>query len=218
MPLEALTARLPGHVRKWDRRPRSIGKGAVAKVNTGALSPTFCEEKRMCAHQACSHGSRLRSRERRQLEEGQPVRFFLCVRCRAQVFVCRSCDRGQIYCNDGCAKEARRAKQREAGRRDQGSSRGREAHALRSRRYRVRIKAGVTHQGPPRTDNAARLGSAAAVSEPSKPASPRRGAMRPFHLCDWCRSGCSPFVRQQFLRRRRPYRIATGRPVHCRPP
>ena len=95
---------------------------------------------------------------------------------------------------------------------------GREAHALRSRRYRVRIKAGVTHQGPPRTDNAARLGSAAADSEPSKPASPRRGAMRPFHLCDWCRSGCSPFVRQQFLRRRRPYRIATRRPVHCRPP
>jgi hypothetical protein len=27
-------------------------------------------------------------------------RFFLCARCRAQVLVCRRCDRGQTYCSE----------------------------------------------------------------------------------------------------------------------
>jgi hypothetical protein len=35
-------------------------------------------------------------------------RFFLCGRCRKQVLICSDCDRGQIYCTDGCAQRARR--------------------------------------------------------------------------------------------------------------
>jgi len=46
--------------------------------------------------------------------DGTPARFFLCVRCRVQVLICSCCDRGQIYCADGCAQIARRERQRAA--------------------------------------------------------------------------------------------------------
>lgn len=58
-------------------------------------------------------------------------RFFLCGRCRLQVTICRSCDRGQRYCGQDCAHAARRESVREAGRRYQRSRRGRLAHAVR---------------------------------------------------------------------------------------
>ena len=76
-------------------------------------------------------------------------RLYTCARCRAQVVVCRACDRGQIYCFDGCAPLARGERQREAARRYQASRRGRFAHAERSRRYRLHRAAApnVTHQG-----------------------------------------------------------------------
>jgi len=73
-------------------------------------------------------------------------RLFNCHRCRVQVVVCRVCDRGQIYCAEGCAKDARRAAMRQAGRRYQSSRRGRLKHAERSHRYRRRQQK-VTHQG-----------------------------------------------------------------------
>jgi len=57
-------------------------------------------------------------------------RMFLCARCRSQVFVCRRCDRGHIYCIGPCAQEARRDNQREARRRYQATPPGR-AHARR---------------------------------------------------------------------------------------
>jgi hypothetical protein len=44
------------------------------------------------------------------------ARLFLCARCRAQVVICRDCDRGQIYCTSRCAQDARRNAQRAAGR------------------------------------------------------------------------------------------------------
>jgi DNA-binding MarR family transcriptional regulator len=65
------------------------------------------------------------------------ARLFLCVRCQAQVLVCSHCDRGQIYCAQGCAQTARRDAQRAAGRRYQASRRGRVNHAARAGRYRA---------------------------------------------------------------------------------
>ena len=57
-------------------------------------------------------------------------RFFLCARCRAQALIGRCRDRGQVYCSDGCADDARRQNQREAGQRYQTSYLGRAAHVL----------------------------------------------------------------------------------------
>ena len=75
-----------------------------------------------------------------------PGRRYLCVRCRIAVLICSRCDRGQRYCADGCARQARLSSMRQAGRRYQASRRGRHKHAERQRRYRER-KVKVTHQG-----------------------------------------------------------------------
>ena len=73
-------------------------------------------------------------------------RLFVCARCRAQVIVCRRCDRGQIYCDGDCSQVARQASMREAAQRYQRSRHGRFAHAERMRRYRSRQNK-VTHHG-----------------------------------------------------------------------
>lgn len=79
----------------------------------------------------------------------QPTgRLLMCARCRAQVFICRRCDRGNRYCTADCARAARRESLSAAGHRYQRSCRGRMAHAARARRYRARSKF-VTHHSSP---------------------------------------------------------------------
>jgi hypothetical protein len=68
--------------------------------------------------------------------DGTPARLFLCQGCRVQVLICSHCDRGHLYCAEGCSSKARRNSQRDASRRYQMSRRGRVNHAARSRRYR----------------------------------------------------------------------------------
>lgn len=137
-----------------------------------------------------------------------PARFFLCAGCRTQVIICSCCDRGQIYCADGCAQHARHSAQRAAGRRYQASRRGRIAHALRSRNYRGRQK-NVTHQGslPPPLDDLLSSDLAAANSAPFPDSFSRPTAWQ----CRWCGCRCSDFVRQDFLRRRRVSRTVARR-------
>jgi len=75
------------------------------------------------------------------------------------------------------------------------------AHALRARRYRQRQK-NVTHQGSPPAppDDLLSEDQAAANQPPSTGDFSRRP---PWH-CHWCGNRCPDFVRQDFLRRRRP--------------
>jgi len=133
-------------------------------------------------------------------DSGPPARLFWCLRCRAQVLICSSCDRGQVYCADGCAQEARRWSQREAGRRYQASRRGRINHAARARRYRAR-KNNVTHQGSPpdRTDDLLAVSLVVVAMESTS--ADRSG--RPRWHCHRCGRRCPEFVRRTFLRRRR---------------
>jgi hypothetical protein len=114
-------------------------------------------------------------------------RLFLCARCHVQVVICRRCDRGQIYCAAGCAREARREAQWGAGRRYQASVRGRATHALRSHRYRAR-RNGVTHHGSP---PASATGSTAVRHSVGGASTPRRSAPD----CHVCGDRCSPFFR-----------------------
>lgn len=141
-------------------------------------------------------------------KEPARLRFFLCARCRAQVYICRCCDRGQMYCAGGYAQEARVQAQRAAGRRYQSSRRGRLKHAARNRRYRARQKI-VTHQGSPsqpRNDVVAL--DAAAAANKAAVASSRRSVMRSqvpdrgTGRCHWCGCCCSDRVRIGFLPRR----------------
>ena len=139
--------------------------------------------------------------------EPSSARLFLCARCRAQVLVCSHCDRGQIYCAQGCGQTARREAQRAAGRRYQASRRGRLNHAARASRYRARQK-NVTHQGslPPVTNDLVAVGASVSASEPVSACGPccrgrSRGDYHRSWHCHWCGCRCSPFVRHAFLRR-----------------
>lgn len=63
------------------------------------------------------------------------MRFPLCWR---QVVICRSCDRGQVYCSGACSARSRSERRREARKRYRRTEKGRETGRRRQRRYRIR--------------------------------------------------------------------------------
>lgn len=139
--------------------------------------------------------------------EAAPGRLFLCARCRTQVLICSCCDRGQIYCAGGCAREARQQAQHAAGRRYQASWRGRVNHAARMSRWRARQK-NVTHQGSPSPTDDVLVDAATVVAAGNRLAAAiSDGAGRSKGLgtgpwrCHWCGRRCPPLVRNGFLRR-----------------
>ena len=141
--------------------------------------------------------------------DGTPARLFLCQGCRVQVLICSHCDRGHMYCLEGCAREARRHSQRDAGRRYQTSRRGRINHAARSRRHRVR-KNNVTHQGsvPDRSDGLLAEDQAVAPTEQLSRDRESRARWR----CHRCGRRCLQLVRRDFLQRcRGPWNDRGGR-------
>lgn len=81
-------------------------------------------------------------------------RLFICACCARQVTICPACDRGHRYCGPDCARTMRRQAVAAAGKRYQGTFRGRSHHAARQCRYRARQQK-VTHQGSAATTKAA---------------------------------------------------------------
>ena len=123
-------------------------------------------------------------------------RLYLCARCRTQVLICRRCDRGQRYCNRGCAQEARRQRQREAAARYASSHRGRLCHAARAQRYRARCRNKVTHQGSlARCADASIAHMSATLTFPTTPI--------PSGHCHFCGCACDARVRYRYLGRDR---------------
>lgn len=134
-------------------------------------------------------------------EADATARLFVCAGCRAQVLICCCCDRGQIYCAQGCAKACRGSAQRAAGQRYQSSRRGRLNHAARARRYRARQKK-VTHQTSPAHPADDVIAESSAIPTAAC-RSPSHFAREWLWRCHWCGCRCSSFVRTGFLRRRR---------------
>lgn len=131
------------------------------------------------------------------------ARFYLCAGCRDLVVICSCCDRGNIYCGEGCASAARRSAQREAGRRYQSSRPGRHKHAERARSYRERQKK-VTHQGSPASRIDDVIGPSAAVAPRVVQRVPRAFPQQSSSWrCHLCGRPCSLFLRTGYLRRRR---------------
>jgi hypothetical protein len=149
-------------------------------------------------------GVRLRSFCDAQAVSG---RLFLCAGCRDQVIVCSCCDRGQIYCNGGCAARARTRTLQAAGRRYQASPHGRRRHAARMCRYRSRQKK-VTHHGSPAPAPGDVLTPVAMAAV--RDDAPAAGLRPPGPHCHWCGRGCPPLLRQGLLRRRRRHRGRAG--------
>lgn len=85
----------------------------------------------------------------RVCEQLRALRLYRCQRCGRVVLICSRCDCGQLYCAEGCARQARQESLRRAGQRYQQTHRGKRRHAARMARYRRRQKQKVTHQAPP---------------------------------------------------------------------
>ena len=62
------------------------------------------------------------------------ARRYHCVYCQTPVVICRACDRGNIYCFNGCSELKRTESQRAANRRHQSTPRGMRLHAARQLR------------------------------------------------------------------------------------
>lgn len=130
-------------------------------------------------------------------------RRFFCDRCRQGVEVCSWCDCGQRYCTRSCREVARLRSVREAGARYQRTSRGRRKHAARQLAYRRRPRPRgekVTHHGCRAGERPATVAGCSM--------SPLIRSVDPFLVCFRCHARCLPFVRDDFLRVRRP-RVAS---------
>ena len=71
-------------------------------------------------------------------DHGPVSRISFCPRCRAQFAVCESCERGQVYCGQRCAGQARFASLQAIRRRYRRSPEGKAAHRDQERRRRQR--------------------------------------------------------------------------------
>ena len=127
-------------------------------------------------------------------------RLYNCGRCHRQVVICRACDRGNLYCFDGCADLARAESQRAAARRYQATRQGRHNHAERQRRYRQRLQEKVTQQGSPALGPGDLLRRE--LERRQQQADLSAVATLPVTSCHGCGQPCSPFVRLTVLRGR----------------
>lgn len=123
--------------------------------------------------------------------------MYNCARCHRQVFICQYCDRGHVYCFDGCAEIARRDSQRRASVRYGATRRGRHVNAERQRRFRERQREKVTHQGSGVSQAfvVVLLTLCLPGSASSAPCAPPQAGI----VCHRCRRRCSAFVRRQWL-------------------
>jgi hypothetical protein len=128
--------------------------------------------------------------------ESDPARLYNCLRCRAQVTLCRHCDQGHVCCVE-CAPVARRDAQNRAARHYQASYQSRLNHAARQRRYRERLRQKVTHKGSsgPRTWVLPVNESKKIDAVPGRSDSPKSRSL----ICHLCRNLCSPFLRRNYL-------------------
>ena len=145
------------------------------------------------------------------------ARLYNCVRCHRQVTICSHCDRGNIYCGTSCANLTRRESLKAAGRRYQGSRRGRFKHAERQHRYRSRSKK-VTHQGSPEAPSSDPLStrseapSSVTDVEDIKGVEGVKGVGDEAIRCHFCGRLCSDSLRLDFLHRTTPS-LASDRTV-----
>ena len=131
------------------------------------------------------------------------ARLYHCCRCQAQVIICTACDHGQRYCPKDCAEIARSLSLKRAGKKYQSSRAGRFNNADRQKRFRMRQKQKVTHQGSPSTTAHDLLKDKALEPEKTKKQAPMGNYLR----CHHCGAVCEPFLRSDFLRQRRDLRL-----------
>jgi hypothetical protein len=126
------------------------------------------------------------------------ARLYHCARCHAQVILCRRCDRGNVYCANGCAFQARTLSQRRAACRYRSTRRGRLRNAERQHRFRARQQQKVTHQGSPPQFELALL--CLTLNRQAMRQELTHGRSETALHCHVCHRVCDPFLRRDFLR------------------
>tara|TARA_X000001036_G_scaffold439621_1_gene491464 strand:+ start:302 stop:748 length:447 start_codon:yes stop_codon:yes gene_type:complete len=126
----------------------------------------------------------------------QSARLYACAMCHAQVVICSSCDRGNIYCNAACAQISRQNSLKEAGKRYQNTYQGKVAHARRQHRYREQQKK-VTHQGSRQLTSSDLLSTGSENLSVKDVSSEQED--NEIYFCHFCASRCSKFLRNTFL-------------------
>jgi len=155
------------------------------------------------------------------MEAGEKsYRLYSCRRCAKQVRICGSCDRGNRYCAEGCARIRRRESGWRASRRYQQSYRGALKHAARQRAWRRGRQQKVTYQGSPAGAAALIVVSSSTLTPTPEPDAetaciklPLPIGMRRAHLhapihhtkhtaarCGFCGCVLAPFARLGWLR------------------
>jgi len=145
-------------------------------------------------------------------------RLFTCARCGKQVTICPACDRGNRYCGRDCAQAVRRQAVAAAGKRYQGTFRGRSHHAARQCRYRARQQK-VTHQGSAVAAEAASFAASKPVGAVTPPPAVDQGLVNGLR-CDFCGQMCAPFVHLDTRARRAHFahpELRSSRRVRRRP-
>lgn len=152
------------------------------------------------------------------MEAQRPARRYHCARCHCPVLICSHCDRGHVYCFDGCREAAYQERCRRNARRYRSSAKGRQNNAQRQQRFRdsnrdsstpvsdnssIRIPgvdapdAGTT--GTEKSKKVTHRGSALSGAGVVLPVTRNTGTpMR----CNRCQRSCSVYVRLGFLRTR----------------
>jgi len=126
------------------------------------------------------------------------ARLFHCARCHCQVLLCRHCDRGNVYCQQGCADQARADSLYRAAKRYRATRRGRHNNADRQRRFRARQRKKVTHQGSRLVILLVLLLFISNAGESYQEAPHPRDETALY--CHRCYRECDPFLRRGFLR------------------
>lgn len=157
------------------------------------------------------------------------ARRYHCARCHHPVIICRHCDRGNIYCFDGCAQAANKERCQRNAKRYQRSAKGRRSNAARQRRNRLRkaleqVNREAGRQGDQKraspcpelgitTRDSSIVTHRGSVDEPGgAPLTPHPQQPRVVY-CNACQRLCSEAVRIDFLRTSRyrsGYRTHTG--------
>ena len=135
------------------------------------------------------------------------ARIYNCARCARQVMLCSHCDRGNIYCFEGCADVMREHSLKEAGKRYQDTLQGRINHARRQAEYRIRqALTAPDDTDPPQsvTHHGSEEGSPSASMEIDE----RRGEKRDcdmLYYCHCCGRAVDRYLRLEYLHHSPPF-------------
>ncbi len=152
------------------------------------------------------------------MQAQRSVRRYHCARCHCPVLICSDCDRGHVYCFDGCREAAYQERCRRNARRYRSSAKGCRNNSQRQQRFRKRARDSsvpVCRSLSTPAPGVDTPDAAAASTEKSKKVTHRgsaaagAGVVLPVTRntgtpirCNRCQRSCSVYVRLGFLRTR----------------